>query len=569
MKKIVKKIAFVSFLLFLVAGTIAYVVFDQGSFSEADLRVEIIGPEEVSVGETVDYKIRYRNNSDIRLEDVSVTFQYPETAVPIQEDEDEVVEQRESLRRVEELNDINPGEEEIINFKAKIFGEERDAVEALAWFNYSPQNLSADYEIERSHTGIITEVPLSFEFDLPDQIEKDEEFPFRVRYFSQLEEGLENLGVRLDYPSDFEFVRSTPRGLEDNQWEREFLGGNEGAVIEIFGKLGGEEGDIKGFKGELGIWKFDRFITLKRIEGEVLIPQPDLFIDIIVNDSPDHIANPGEDLLYDIYFKNIGDQTIEDLFLTVDLDTEILNMNETEPMGGRFQPNAGSIIWSHSSFSELRRLRPDDEEKLSFWSKVNENDLPYNPEAVVSLSMNNSREESRVKINTVMEMNQRFIVGEEDPFESEGPLPLELNRPSTYTVNWEIKNHYNDLEDVKVTSRLPEDAGIIDRDYFEDSEFEFDSDTGEITWKIEEVEGGAGISRNPPRANFQVEIIPVSSTDEEVELIGETEVSGIDTWTEEELVETSRPLFHIDLLEEAEIDFDSDPEEIEFEEDEE
>jgi len=569
MKKIVKKIAFVSFLLFLVAGTIAYVVFDQGSFSEADLRVEIIGPEEVSVGETVDYKIRYRNNSDIRLEDVSVTFQYPETAVPIQEDEDEVVEQRESLRRVEELNDINPGEEEIINFKAKIFGEERDSVEALAWFNYSPQNLSADYEIERSHTGIITEVPLSFEFDLPDQIEKDEEFPFRVRYFSQLEEGLENLGVRLDYPSDFEFVRSTPRGLEDNQWEREFLGGNEGAVIEIFGKLGGEEGDIKGFKGELGIWKFDRFITLKRIEGEVLIPQPDLFIDIIVNDSPDHIANPGEDLLYDIYFKNIGDQTIEDLFLTVDLDTEILNMNETEPMGGRFQPNAGSIIWSHSSFSELRRLRPDDEEKLSFWSKVNENDLPYNPEAVVSLSMNNSREESRVKINTVMEMNQRFIVGEEDPFESEGPLPLELNRPSTYTVNWEIKNHYNDLEDVKVTSRLPEDAGIIDRDYFEDSEFEFDSDTGEITWKIEEVEGGAGISRNPPRANFQVEIIPVSSTDEEVELIGETEVSGIDTWTEEELVETSRPLFHIDLLEEAEIDFDSDPEEIEFEEDEE
>lgn len=569
MKKIVKKIAFVSFLLFLVAGTIAYVVFDQGSFSEADLRVEIIGPEEVSVGETVDYKIRYRNNSDIRLEDVSVTFQYPETAVPIQEDEDEVVEQRESLRRVEELNDINPGEEEIINFKAKIFGEERDAVEALAWFNYSPQNLSADYEIERSHTGIITEVPLSFEFDLPDQIEKDEEFPFRVRYFSQLEEGLENLGVRLDYPSDFEFVRSTPRGLEDNQWEREFLGGNEGAVIEIFGKLGGEEGDIKGFKGELGIWKFDRFITLKRIEGEVLIPQPDLFIDIIVNDSPDHIANPGEDLLYDIYFKNIGDQTIEDLFLTVDLDTEILNMNETEPMGGRFQPNAGSIIWSHSSFSELRRLRPDDEEKLSFWSKVNENDLPYNPEAVVSLSMNNSREESRVKINTVMEMNQRFIVGEEDPFESEGPLPLELNRPSTYTVNWEIKNHYNDLEDVKVASRLPEDAGIIDREYFEDSEFEFDSDTGEITWKIEEVEGGAGISRNPPRANFQVEIIPVSSTDEEVELIGETEVSGIDTWTEEELVETSRPLFHIDLLEEAEIDFDSDPEEIEFEEDEE
>ncbi len=566
MKKIFKKIAFIAFLLALVAGTVAFVYFERGSFSEADLRVEIIGPEEVEVGEEVEYSIRYRNNSDIRLENVSVTFEYPEVAVPVEDDEDEVTEERETFRRVKELDDLNPGQEEIIDLRAKIFGQEGGSVEARAWFNYTPQNLSAEYEVERSHTGIITNVPISFEFDLPEQTEADEEFPFRVRYFSHLDDPLENLGIRLSYPSGFEFLRSTPSGLEDDEWERDILGGNEGGLIEIFGRLEGDYGDVKGFRGELGVWKFDRFITLKEIDGEVLIPQPNLFVDVVVNDSSDHVANPGEDLLYDIYFKNIGDETLEDLFLTVDLDSELIDMDGVEPMGGRFQREAGSIIWSHSSFSELRRLRPDDEEKLSFWAKVKEDDLPYNPEIVTSINLTQMREESRIKVNTDMDLSQSLLV-EEDPFNSEGPFPLRLNRPSSYTVTWKIDNYYNDLEDVEVVTTVPEDAGVVDKE-FDEGEMEFDSNSGELVWSLEEVERGAGASLPSPEASFQLEIIPTTSADEDTLLLRETKITGTDTWTEEELTVELDSIIQEDMLEILEIDIDDNPEEIEHEEEE-
>ncbi|MGM0439052.1 MAG: hypothetical protein ACQEP3_01300 [Patescibacteria group bacterium] len=569
MKNILKKVAFISFLLALVAGTIAFVYFERGDFSEADLRVEIIGPEEVEVGEEVEYSIRYRNNSDIRLEDVSVTFEYPEASVPVKEDEDEVVEEKETFRRVRDLENIDPGEEEVINFKAKIFGEKSDKVEAKAWFDYTPQNLSAEYEVERTHTGVITDVPINFEFDLPGQVEGGEEFAFRARYFSQLDSDLENIGVKMKYPSDFEFLRSTPSGLEDNEWERDLLESNEGALIEVFGKLDGDPGDIKGFKAELGVWKFDRFIPLKKIEQEVSIPQPNLFVDIVVNDSSEYIADPGEDLLYDVYLKNIGDETLEDLFLTADLDQEVLDMSKTEPMGARFQREAGSIIWSHSSFSELRSLRPEDEEKISFWTSVKEEDLPYNPEAVVSMDLGQMEEESRVKINTELDLKQDFLIEEKDDFESEGPLPLRSNRPSTYTVSWEARTRYNNLEDVEITSKLPEGAGIVEEEYEDGTEFEFDSQTREITWSLEEVEEGAGFSRNTPKATFQVENIPMSSVEEDTTLVGETKMVATDSWTEETLEKKVDALVHKDLLDKHGLDAEDSVRDLEFEEDEE
>ncbi len=562
MKKILKKIALISFLLALVAGTMAFFFFQKGSFSEADLRVEIIGPQEVEVGEEVIYKMRYRNNSDIRLEEISVVFEYPEVAVPIEEDE--IVKERENLRRERKLDNLNPGQEETIEFKARVFGQEGDEVKAIAWFNYSPQNLSSRYEVKRTHTGRILEVPLSFEFDLPKQMEANEEFPFRMRFFSKLNHDLENLGIKIEYPSGFEFVRSTPSGMEDNEWERDYLGRNEGGVIEIFGKLKGEAGDIKGFNAQLGVWKFDRFITLKQIEDQILIPQPGLFVDVLINDSTDYVAEAGEDLLYDIYFKNVGDEVLESLFLTVDLDKEILNMDKVETMGGRFQREAGSIIWSHSSFSELRRLRPDEEGKVSFWAEVKEENLPYDPEIVVSLNLDQRREEIRTKISTVLELKQGFVVGENDPFKSIGPFPLSPEIPSTYTAYWKIENQNNDVKDLIASVELPEESLILNKNYPEGTEMKYNSATNELIWEIEKVEKGVGINQEAVKAYFQVEIKPISFVEKDFKLVPDIEITGRDIWTKEDLRLESFPLFHINLVDEAGLNLDSRQTEIEF-----
>lgn len=561
MKQILKKLFFFSFFLALIAVTIAFFYFERSSFSEADLKVEIIGPSEVAAGEEVEYKVRYRNNSDIRLEDISVIFEYPTVSVPIEEDEEGLNTETETFRRVKELDNLDPGQEEVIKFQAKIFGEKGNTVKAVAWLNYTPQNLSATYEVKRTHTGIITDVPINFEFDLPNQMEAEEEFPFRVRYFSNSEYELANLGIKLEYPSGFEFIRSTPSSIDEKEWEREFLKSNEGGVIEIFGKLQGDPGDIKGFSAKLGVWRYNRFIVLQEISEEILIPQPNLFVDILVNDSVDYVAKADEDLLYEIYFKNIGDKVLENLFLTVDLDKEMMNMEGVEPMGGRFQEEAGSIIWSHSSFDALKRLRPDAEQKISFWTKVKE-DLPYNPEINVLVNLEQSREEIKTKVQSNIKLTQQFA-GRDDPLKSAGPLPLKINRPSTFTVHWEIKNEHNDLENVIVQAKLPEDASFSGEDLV-DGELHHDSRTGEVTWQVGTVEKGTGFVREPFEAYFQVEIIPMS-LDLERELISMAELTGVDKWVGKKIQAEAASLHAAELFDVFEIEEDDPRRDIEFE----
>ncbi len=571
MRNILKKTAFFIFLSAFVAVAVAFFYFDRTSFDESDLRLEIIGPEEVSVGEEMEYRVRYRNNSDIRLENVSVIFEYPETSVPLEREEDEIIEGSDNFRKRKELPDINPGQEEIIDFSARAFGEKGDAVEASAWFSYSPQNLSANYEISRSHTGIITEVPLTLEFvsgdsfdgSFPDRVEAGQDFSFGLYIFSDLDYDIGDLGLRATYPSGFEFISSSPEGIEDNEWEIESLGSRNGTGVTVSGILEGEPGDTRGFQAELGVWRRDRFIPIKRVEDRILIPSREFFMDVVVNDDPDYVADPGDDLLYDIYFKNLGEETIENLFLRVDLDTDMIDEERLETMQGMLRGD--TIIWNHSSTSQLRRLGPEEEEKVSFMMGIKEDDLGYNPEIRISAEMNQARRTIQTKVNTDLEIMQNFM-GEDDPFRSSGPLPLNMNQTSTYTISWEVGSSFNDVEDVEVNAELPEGATIINSDYPEETEFEFDSETGEIIWKLESLERGTGISRSAPKANFQVEFTPDFSVEGDTELISEAVIRGTDTWTDRELEKESGSLLHGDLLGIFEIGIDDEVEEIEFEE---
>ncbi len=571
MRNILKKTAFFIFLSAFVAVAVAFFYFDRTSFDESDLRLEIIGPEEVSVGEEMEYRVRYRNNSDIRLENVSVIFEYPETSVPLEREEDEIIEGSDNFRKRKELPDINPGQEEIIDFSARAFGEKGDAVEASAWFSYSPQNLSANYEISRSHTGIITEIPLTLEFvsgdsfdgSFPDRVEAGQDFSFGLYIFSDLDYDIGDLGLRATYPSGFEFISSSPEGIEDNEWEIESLGSRNGTGVTVSGILEGEPGDTRGFQAELGVWRRDRFIPIKRVEDRILIPSREFFMDVVVNDDPDYVADPGDDLLYDIYFKNLGEETIENLFLRVDLDTDMIDEERLETMQGMLRGD--TIIWNHSSTSQLRRLGPEEEEKVSFMMGIKEDDLGYNPEIRISAEMNQARRTIQTKVNTDLEIMQNFM-GEDDPFRSSGPLPLNMNQTSTYTISWEVGSSFNDVEDVEVNAELPEGATIINSDYPEETEFEFDSETGEIIWKLESLERGTGISRSAPKANFQVEFTPDFSVEGDTELISEAVIRGTDTWTDRELEKESGSLLHGDLLGIFEIGIDDEVEEIEFEE---
>ncbi|MDD5750841.1 MAG: hypothetical protein PHU56_04360, partial [Candidatus Pacebacteria bacterium] len=184
-------------------------------YSKEALKLEILGPANVQAGEETEYLVKFKNNGKARLEKPELVFEYPANAVP------SVISSstNQFARVTQTVEDIYPGEERVVSFKARLFGKENDNLEAKAWLTYQPKNLKAKYESKTSFISRIQFVPLTFEFDLPAKAEPGDDLEFSLNYFSNMQGVLENLRVRLFYPDGFRFFTASPKPLGESEWK--------------------------------------------------------------------------------------------------------------------------------------------------------------------------------------------------------------------------------------------------------------------------------------------------------------------------------------------------------------
>lgn len=530
-----KKIFLIILILTILSVAAGWFYYQRNVFSQDILRFEIIAPEIVDLGEEVEYMIRYKNNGDIRLEEASILFEYPRNSFYGEEDEDVI--KRGEFRREIFLGDINPGEEGNITFSARLFGKEGTAVTASSWITYRPKNLNVRYETKREHTAVIGTVPITFEFEIPSTVEPEKDTFFRLRYFSNIDYPLTNLEMRMRYPSGFSFVRSTPESGEENQWSIPVLNRAEGGVIEVVGSLEGEPREPKVFSATLGMWNGNTFIPIKEISRGTSISMPSLFISVQANNSPQYVADPGELIYYEVFFKNIGTETMENLFMMIQLDRDVIDFDDVEPMNGRFQKEAGSMIWNHALEPQMRSLASGEEGKISFWVRIKD-DLPRNPESKMTIVLDRAREEFSTKVNTELYLSQK-VVTDNSPFESIGPFPFEEGVTSSYVVMFEAENYYTDVRDVSVKATLPPGARITGKVSPEDQSISFDSQTGEVVWSMDTLQGGTGVLRPSKKIFFEVIITPFADVNE---LISEAVIIGEDVRTEREVRAKVQPI---------------------------
>ncbi len=544
-----KKVVLIVLIITILTVGIGWFYYQRNVFSQDVLRFEIIAPENVDLAEEVEYMIRYKNNGDIRLEEATIIFEYPKNSITEEDENDNSnIIRRGEYRREIDLGDIDPGEEGNIIFSARLFGKEGSVNTASAWISYRPKNLNVRYEMEREHTAVIDNVPITFDFEIPSNVEPEKETFFRLRYFSNIEYPLTNLEIRMDYPSGFTFIDSIPeKRKEEEQWIIPVLNRAEGGVLEINGSLEGEPREPKVFSATLGMWKDSVFIPIKEISRGTSIAIPSLFISVQANDSPEYIADVGELIYYEIFFKNLGNETMEDLFLMIQLDKDIIDFDDIEPLNGRFQKEAGSIIWNHALEPQLRLLASGEEGSVSFWAKIKD-DVPRNPEAKMTIILDRAREDFVTKINTEMRLTTEVKI-EDGHFESSGPFPFQVGVPSNYTVMLEAENFYTDVRDVNLKATLPEGAKLTGEMYPEEESLSFDSETGEVVWSMESLSGGTGVLKPKKQLFFEVMITPDGDVEE---LISEAVITSEDVRTEQEITAVSEAVLLSNIIEEDE-----------------
>jgi len=522
----------------LLLGIGGYWYSQKNIYSKEVLRLEIRGPSEIDLASEVEYLVTYKNNGNFRLEEPRLIFEYPTYSI---------LESENSLRKEigpEELGEaIYPGEEKTIRFKARLLGKEGEAKTAKAWLKYRFKNLSAQYESATTFTTIISKVPLSFSFDLPSWIEAGKDFKFRLNYFSNTDFPLTDLGIRIVYPEGFEFKNSTPKALEGKEWNIGLLNRADGGRIEISGFLNGKINEEKIFRAELGSWQNGEFVLLKEAFKGVEIAKPNLNIIQQINGNLNYTANFGDLLHYEIFFKNLGQESLNNLYMLVRLEGDLFDLNSVKAPTGEFKKGDNSILFDWSKNPYLAFLKTQEEGKVDFWVEIKKEwqifdvGKDQNPILKDTIILSQLTEEFETKVNSRLEVIQKGYF-QDEVFGNSGPLPPRTGEKTTYTIIWQVKNYYSQVKNVKVKAVLPQGVELTGKIFPEEQsqKFTFDSASREIVWDIGDLEPGAGTLLSSPGIAFQVALIPSQNQiGSKALLTQEARITGEDQWTEQVL----------------------------------
>ena len=485
-----KKIIFV--LIILVAGFLAFLYYRGTFFSKEILKLEILGPDSVKAGEEVQYTVKYKNNGNFVLQDPKLIFELPDNSLT-----------EDSKTRIEQnLKDIYPGNEEIIQFWGRPLGKEGDLKVAKAALSYIPKNITARYESNTTFTTKIDTVPITLEFDLPSKAEKGKEIAYSLNYFSNIDYPLENLSIKIDSINGFSFQSSDPSSLDKSEWKLQTLNKAQGGRINVKGTITADTGSHLTFGATLGMRQDGGFVELKKVNADLEVIEPLLFISQQINGASNYVASPGEKLHYEIFLRNIGTSPFDNLFVMSRIDGSALDLSTLQSEDGQARPNDNLIVWDSKQVSGLAHLSPQQETKVDFYVTLKSSWTPSDADKNSLLLKNRVNvsdisQEFDTKVNTKLEILQK----------------VDMDSPGNYTIAWQVKNYFNDAKNVKVRLVLPQGAVLTGQISPENqsSNFSMDNTSREVIWSVGSLAAGTGVTNSGPQLSFQVSSLPGAS----------------------------------------------------------
>ncbi len=524
------------FLIILILGIILGIwTIKRNIFSKEVLKFEILGQKEIPVGEITEIVVKFKNNGNFRLEEPELRIEFPEGT----QTENEEILTRKVIKKEEMGEMIYPGEEKSFSFKLKFFGKEESTKEIRAFLTYRPKNLKSFFKNETKFTFQL-KVPLTFELDIPSQVESEKEFRFNIRYFSLVSSPLSNLKIQAEWPSGFEFIDSQPKSIEQREWLIPALNKFEGKKIEIVGKIHGEIQEPKIFRAKIGFISGGQFILLKEISKVIEIAKSSIFVRQEINGHPEYSPLPGEWLHYEIFFKNIGEKPLENLLLFCTLSGDAFDFSTVKSDMGSFQETQKMIVFDWQKNSSLKLLQPLEEGKVDFWIKLKDNPKEIqNPIIKNTITIGQTRQEFISKLSSTLEFSQKGYFFDEI-FGNSGPLPPKVGETTSFTILWEIKTTFSPLKDIKVKAKLPSNVSLTGKIFPETevSKFSFDSDSREILWAVGDLN-----EKESKTLAFQVALLPQENDlGTTPKLISEVEVFGYDQLVQREIKLTFPPI---------------------------
>lgn len=558
---------FIALVFIAVAASAAFFLFFYLGSQGQEVKITIHNAGRVELGADFIIPISIKNVSRSKLSDVEFSIELPRGTRIIEGGVERAV-----LSRVtERLDDFAPGEERVRDIRVRMFGKEGEGKKIEAALLYRPEGIGARFSSKQIEAFVIERTPFALSWSAPDTLSSGQEVLLSFRFSSNADIPFENISFRFEPSSGFSFISSIPApDVSESIWHIGALDPGKEYEIAIQGRVSGESGEVKVFRGELGVFNAltkewtPYSESVKTAEIEV----SPLSVTAFLNGSRIRDIEPGEALIYTLRYKNNSTFSMQNVTVRARLDEgaearqerllEFSSLSAGE--SGVFDERIRSVVWGPASNSMLKEIKSGEGGEFTF--RINTKSRPIvrtsqDTNFVVTLT-------SSIEAATIPQKFQGLDVSSEDilesrvasqvlfrgravfrasPFNNSGPLPPRVGVKTTYTLILEARNFTNDMSDVKVVIPLPQNVSWENTFSPRDATIAFQAASREIHWNLGTLSAGTGVIRPSANAAIQVSILP-SEVDvgKPILLAGEARLSGRDTFTNRDIVKTAGSL---------------------------
>lgn len=537
-------------LILAIGGAAIYFFQPLALFESKEVEIEIIGERDVQSGARLTWEVKINNKSKRDLEDPVLIFNFPAGAAPI------VGQRPAGIFRVRKsLDMIKSGESVSETFDAYVFGGRESKKEVTAALEFRPKGMSAIFGSDAEFSFLIARAPISVSMSIPKELRIGQKIDFTINYISQAEETAKDLYLEAVFPGGFEFLSAFPQPLsgEAKRWKIGDLKSGESGAIKISGVIKGSDLETKVFRASIGTLDAQKkVLPYDESASSIVLRSPFLEVSLRSGGKNEIVVSPGSEVAVDVFWKNNLEREIKDANLEVKLEGAALDFRSIRVEGGVFKEATKSATWNAGTHSPFKNIPPGESGSLKFYFIV-KNNLPLDsssPRPVIRATANfrsgvgtpglegvdlTGSSVLEVKVASRLQLVSKGLYFNA-PIPNSGPIPPKVSEETTYNIIWSITNMVNDADNVVVKSILPPYMNFKEAISPADANIVFNSNTGEVEWKVGKIFAGTGFLRPALQVAFQVGLIPSESqSGNSPTLTGDAKVDGRDTFTNTQL----------------------------------
>ncbi|RJR31324.1 DUF11 domain-containing protein [Candidatus Parcubacteria bacterium] len=525
------------------------------------LDIEITAPNKISSGDSVNYKIKYRNNENYSLNNVELFVRFPDNFKFVSS-EPSPANDFKTLWKLENLNKNAQAEMIITGIVIGQVGTELTFDLTMA---FEPENFSSTFKETASFTQTIESTIIDLEITGPETVLPEKKVVYTVKYKNNSDKELGRTQVEAIYPETFVFQKSEPANYVpkenegarklNNLWRFEKLEPNFEGEIKIDGGYVSDDNEEEELTIKIGFLDEENNLSVqqeKKITTRIL--KTGLEAGLLVNGtdigSP---VNMGDTLNFMVNLKNAGSNDLNGVVLEFKIDPELVDWQAVSGTVGEIDKKSGVIRWTETEIAELSQFKPGTEKQLEFALKLKEYDEVdikgrYEIKSQVKAKIQNINDiEADTEIfsnETANIINSQLSLKAEGRYFDDdnqavgtGPLPPVVGEKTTFRIYWAIANSLNEVKNVEVTATLPEGVEFTEKFIVNAGKLMYNDNSKTMTWTVSKISSNMGY--DDVNLWFDVEIAPtVSNKGRIMVLLTETELVAYDTRTGDEILQS-------------------------------